>query len=122
MFFKLLKITCKLSGIIYAVERIKMYLRCTVEEGKMTLQAMVQKLAWLVFWVLLLVALLGLGVGFLFYGIAQWFNMLWGSSCLGFFIVSLFCFLGVACLLYVLYRNITQATEVAASTIERMDA
>lgn len=122
MFFKLLKITCKLSGIIYAVERIKMYLRCALTEGKVTLQAMVHTLVWLIFLVLLLVVLLGLGVGFLFYGIAQWFNVLWGSSCLGFFIVSFFCFLGVAFLLYLLYRKITQSTDAAASAIERMDA
>lgn len=114
MFFKLLRIACKLSGLFYASERVRGYLRGLLAEGKDALRSWVQRLMGLLLVVLLLVAFLHLGIGFLLYGIAQWLNTLWASSCLGFLFVAACCFLGVFLFAFLVYRRVVASVDSEA--------
>lgn len=111
MFFRIIKILCKLFGMACIVELVREKLGVLVYTLQYNLKAQAKKMAWMFLLVVLAFILLGLGLRFLLLGMAYWLNALFSSTYLGFFLVSIFCFLMVILMVLMLRRKINDQEE-----------
>ncbi|MCT4697147.1 MAG: phage holin family protein [Candidatus Cardinium sp.] len=102
MFVRVIKILCKLLGIACIVELVREKLGGFVHTLQRGLKAKAKKVAQLVLLAALTFILFGLGLRFLLLGLAYWLNALLSSTYLGFFLVSIFCFLMVVLVVLIL--------------------
>ncbi|TSJ80911.1 MAG: phage holin family protein [Candidatus Cardinium sp.] len=103
---------CKLFGIACIVEIVRERLGMLAYTLRYNLSAHAKKIARMFLLVCIACVLLGLGLSFLLLGLAYWLNIIFSSLYLGFFLVSIFCFLMVAFVILMLRRTVnSQAVE-----------
>ena len=111
MFLRIIKMLCKLFGIACLVEIVREklgMLACTLQHN---LKEKAKKVAQMFFLAALVFILLGLALRFLLLGLACWLNVVLSSAYLGYFLVSIFCFLIVIVMVLVLRSKINSQEE-----------
>ncbi|ROT47236.1 hypothetical protein EDM02_03715 [Candidatus Cardinium hertigii] len=111
MFFKIVKILCKLFGITYLVELAKKKLSISICQFQYNIKAQAKKIGAILLFVFLIFMLFSSGFHFLLLGLAYWLNSLLCSAYMGFFIISIFCFLMVMLIFVILYRKMHYQEE-----------
>ncbi|WP_243017989.1 phage holin family protein [Candidatus Cardinium hertigii] len=104
--FRIIKIVGKLLGIACMVEIVREKLTIFLYSLQHNLKAQVKKIIRLFFMGTLAFILFSLGLRFLLHGLACWLNAIFASAYLGFFIVSIFCFLMVTLIIFRLRNKI----------------
>ncbi|AXI24356.1 holin superfamily III [Cardinium endosymbiont of Sogatella furcifera] len=102
MFVRMIKILCKLLGIACIVELVREKLGGLVHTLQYSLKEKAKQVVQVFVLAALTFILFGLGLRFLLLGLAYWLNALLSSAYLGFFLVSIFCFLMVMLVVFML--------------------
>lgn len=112
MFFRIVKILCKLFGMVCIVELVREKLGTLVYTLQHSLKAKAKQMAWMVLIFSIAFILFGLGLRFLLLGLACWLNEVLASTYLGFLLVAMFCFVMMGCVLLIWRSNSNnQATD-----------
>lgn len=106
MFFRIIKMLCKLFGIACIVEMVRERIGVLLYTLQHNLKAQAKKIARMFLLASLVFILLGLGLQFLLLGLVCWLNAVLSSTYLGFFLVSMVCFLMVILMVLMLRRKI----------------
>ncbi|WP_342265254.1 phage holin family protein [Cardinium endosymbiont of Philonthus spinipes] len=107
MFFRMIKMLCKLFGMACIVGIVREKLGVFAHTFQHNLQTKAKKIIQIFLLGSLVFILLGLGLRFLLLGLAYWLNTVFSSAYLGFFLVSIFCFLMVMFMVLMLRNKIS---------------
>ncbi|TDG93276.1 hypothetical protein CCPUN_09330 [Cardinium endosymbiont of Culicoides punctatus] len=105
MLNRIIKLLCKLFGSVYIAEKVREKLIVSISEFQDTMREKIKKMGPIFALVAVIFLLFSLGLRFLLSGLAYWLNAILNSSCLGFFIISILCFVIVAFAVYILHKR-----------------